>query len=89
LITIGAYQMGSNQLVDLAIKLREPIDAFLRQSSTEHVHFASSVDGLMRLARLRSGMLMPDDRQSPAAKPAPKPAPPRPAARLPAAGAKP
>ena len=89
LITIGAYQMGSNQLVDLAIKLREPIDAFLRQSATEHVQFASSVDGLMRLARLRSGMFMPDDRQSPAAKPAPKPAPPRPAARPPAAGAKP
>jgi len=89
LITIGAYQMGSNQLVDLAIKLREPIDAFLRQSSTEHVHFASSVDGLMRLARLRNGLLMPDDRQAPAAKPAPKPAPPRPAARPPAAGAKP
>jgi flagellum-specific ATP synthase len=88
LITIGAYQMGSNQLVDLAIKLREPIDAFLRQSSTEHAQFAGSVDALMRLARLRNGMLMPDDRQAPAAKPASKPAPPRPAARPPAAGAK-
>ena len=88
LITIGAYQMGSNQLVDLAIKLREPIDAF-SQSSTEHVHFAGSVDGLMRLARLRNGVSMPDDRQTPAAKPAPEPAPPRPAARPPAAGAKP
>ena len=53
-------------LVDLAIKLREPIDAFLRQSSTEHVTFAAAVDGLMRLARLRSGLLMPDDRQAPA-----------------------
>ncbi len=30
LIQIGAYQLGANPLVDLAIKLREPIDAFLR-----------------------------------------------------------
>jgi FliI/YscN family ATPase len=89
LITIGAYQMGSNQLVDLAIKLREPIDAFLRQSSTERGTFAAAVDGLMRLARLRNGLLMPDDRQAPAAKPASKPAPPRATARPPAAGAKP
>jgi FliI/YscN family ATPase len=89
LITIGAYQMGSSQLVDLAIKLREPIDAFLRQASTDHAPLASSIDGLMRLARLRNGLLMPDDRQAPGAKPVPKPTAPRPAARAPVAGAKP
>lgn len=89
LITIGAYQMGSNHLVDLAIKLRDPINAFLRQSSTERGTFAGAVDGLMRLARLRAGHMMPDDRQAAAAKPAPKPAPARQAARPPAAGAKP
>jgi flagellum-specific ATP synthase len=89
LITIGAYQMGSSQLVDLAIKLREPIDAFLRQASTDHARLASSIDGLMRLARLRNGLLMPDDRQAPGAKPVPKPTAPRPAARAPVAGAKP
>jgi FliI/YscN family ATPase len=89
LITIGAYQMGSNQLVDLAIKLREPIDAFLRQSSTERGTFAGAVEGLTRLARLRNSVLMPDDRQAPAAKPTSKPATPRATARPPAAGAKP
>jgi hypothetical protein len=41
------------------------------------------------LARLRNGLLMPDDRQAPGAKPVPKPAAPRPAARAPVAGAKP
>jgi len=87
LITIGAYQMGSNQLVDLAIKLRDPIDVFLRQGSTERVTFPIAIDGLMRLARLRQGLVMPDDRQT-AANAAQKPAPRRPAARPPAPGAK-
>ncbi len=88
LITIGAYQAGSSQLVDLAIKLREPIETFLRQSSTERVPFASAVDGLLRLARLRNGHAMPDDRQASAPHAAPKPAARRPAPRPPAPGAK-
>jgi FliI/YscN family ATPase len=88
LITIGAYQMGSSQLVDLAIKLREPIEAFLRQSSTERVSFATAVDGLMRLARLRNGLVLPDDRQAAASNAAHKPAQRRPAARPPAPGAR-
>jgi FliI/YscN family ATPase len=89
LITIGAYQMGSSQLVDLAIKLREPIDAFLKQPSSERVSFTSAVDGLMRLARLRTGLVMPDDRQAAAANAPQKPAPRRAAARPSAPGAKP
>jgi FliI/YscN family ATPase len=88
LITIGAYQAGSSQLVDLAIKLREPIETFLRQSSTERVPFANAVEGLLRLARLRNGHLMPDDRQAGAPHAAPKPAARRPAPRPPAPGAK-
>jgi flagellum-specific ATP synthase len=68
LITIGAYQMGSNQLVDQAIKLRDPIDAFLRQASTERVGFESAVGDLMKLARLRSGLAHVEDRSSSAAK---------------------
>jgi flagellum-specific ATP synthase len=88
LITIGAYQMGSSQLVDLAIKLREPIEAFLRQSSTDRVSFATAVDGLMRLARLRNGLVLPDDRQAAASNAAHKPAQRRPAARPPAPGAR-
>ena len=40
----------------MAIKMREPIEAFLRQPSTERVTFPSAVEGLTRLARLRSGL---------------------------------
>ncbi len=57
LITIGAYQMGSNQLVDQAIKLRDPIDAFLKQASTDRVTLDVAVNELMKLARLRAGLV--------------------------------
>lgn len=87
LITIGAYQAGSSQLVDLAIKLREPINAFLRQPATERVSFPVAVDGLTRLARLRNGLVLPEDRQGGAANPGQKPQPRRSDAR-PAQGAK-
>jgi FliI/YscN family ATPase len=80
LITIGAYQMGSNQVVDQAIKLREPIDAFLRQASTERVSLDAAVGDLMKLARLRAGLAHPEDRSPPPAKTAPRKAPGRPAA---------
>ena len=72
LITIGAYQMGSNQLVDQAIKLREPIDAFLRQASTERVTLDAALAELMKLARLRASLVHGDDRSSSAAKIAPR-----------------
>jgi predicted RNA-binding Zn ribbon-like protein len=76
--------MGANQLVDMAIKMREPIEAFLRQKSTEHVTFPAAVEALTRLARLRSGLYLQDDKQPAAtntpAKPAPRRAPVRPAA---------
>jgi flagellum-specific ATP synthase len=88
LITIGAYQMGSNQLVDMAIKMREPIEAFLRQPSTERVTFPSAVEGLTRLARLRSGLYLPDDKQPAATNTAAKPVPRRPPVRPAAAGVK-
>ena len=90
LITIGAYQMGSNQLVDLAIKLREPIDAFLRQSSTEHGTFAGTcrrLDAIGPLAQWAVDAGRPPSHPQPSRRH--KPAPPRPAARPPAAGAKP
>jgi FliI/YscN family ATPase len=70
LITIGAYQVGSSPLVDLAIKLREPIEVFLRQPSTEHVPITMAVEGLMKLARLRAGLAPMDDRTA-ASLPAP------------------
>jgi flagellum-specific ATP synthase len=53
LISIGAYQNGSNALVDQAIRLREPINAFLRQGSTEPSGIAQAVEGLTKIARLK------------------------------------
>ncbi len=67
LITIGAYQMGSNQLVDQAIKLRDPIDAFLKQASTERATIDVAVSELMKLAGLRARLM-----QDAAAQSAPK-----------------
>ncbi len=67
LITIGAYQMGSNQLVDQAIKLRDPIDAFLKQASTERATIDVAVSELMKLAGLRTRLM-----QDAAAQSAPK-----------------
>lgn len=80
LITIGAYQMGSNQLVDQAIKLREPIDAFLRQASTERVSIDAAVGDLMKLARIRAGLTHSEDRSATNAKPTQRRAVGRPAA---------
>jgi len=56
LITIGAYQAGSNPLVDLAIRMREPIQKYVQQASEESVTFADAVEGLLKLARLRDGL---------------------------------
>jgi FliI/YscN family ATPase len=53
LIAIGAYQSGSNPLVDAAIKLREPLLQFLRQAMGEQVTFDSARDGLFKLQQLR------------------------------------
>jgi flagellum-specific ATP synthase len=68
LITIGAYQMGSNHVVDQAIKLRDPIDAFLRQASTERVSMEAAVADLTKLARVRAGLVHSEDRSPPTAK---------------------
>lgn len=56
LITIGAYQRGSDRKVDLAIRLREPILRFLRQSSTESAGLAETVAALEKLSQLRTGL---------------------------------
>ncbi|MBT6157382.1 MAG: FliI/YscN family ATPase [Planctomycetaceae bacterium] len=56
LISIGAYQAGSNPTVDLAIQLRERIDAFLQQEASERVTFSEVVDDLMKFNHLREGL---------------------------------
>jgi FliI/YscN family ATPase len=54
LISIGAYQAGSNLLVDAAIKMREETLKFLQQGIAEQVPFPAAVAGLARLAQLRN-----------------------------------
>jgi FliI/YscN family ATPase len=47
LINIGAYQMGSNRKIDLAIGRHEEITGFLKQSAVEESHLSESVEQLM------------------------------------------
>ena len=54
LISIGAYQAGSNPLVDAAIKMRDETLKFLRQGMTEQVAFASAVASLGKLVQMRN-----------------------------------
>ena len=56
LISIGAYQSGSNPLVDVAIKLREPLNAFVQQSADESTSDTESVEALIHLAGLRDSL---------------------------------
>jgi FliI/YscN family ATPase len=53
LISIGAYQAGSNLVVDEAIRLRDEIRRFLQQDMRDHVDFPQARDGLLQLSRLR------------------------------------
>jgi flagellum-specific ATP synthase len=46
LIDVGAYQQGSNPLVDQAIRLNQPIKQFLRQKIEEHYTFDETVQEL-------------------------------------------
>jgi flagellum-specific ATP synthase len=46
LITIGAYQRGSDPRVDAAIELSPRIENFLRQDMTERFDFNASLDDL-------------------------------------------
>ena len=54
LISIGAYQTGSNAAVDAALRLQNPIQAFLRQNSTERGTLADAVNRLQQLSSLRN-----------------------------------
>lgn len=53
LISIGAYQAGSNPQVDAAIRMRDDYLKFLRQGMGEHSGFDAAVKGLMDLRRMR------------------------------------
>ena len=52
LISIGAYQAGSNPIVDKAIQFQEPINQFLQQRAEESVSLEESITGLINLGAL-------------------------------------
>ena len=49
LISVGAYQAGSDPALDAAIALRDPINAFLRQDADEHTPLAETRDHLVAM----------------------------------------
>ncbi len=49
LINIGAYQLGSNKVIDLAIARHEEILAFLKQSGEEEASFNESIEKLIAI----------------------------------------
>jgi len=49
LITVGAYQEGSDPMIDQAIDMMPRIRAFLCQNINEEVHMAESVDDLRQM----------------------------------------
>lgn len=55
MITIGAYQSGSNPTVDAAIHLRPAILSFLQQKVDERSSQTEAIAALTRLAKLRDG----------------------------------
>jgi flagellum-specific ATP synthase len=56
LISIGAYQTGSNPLVDAAVQLRQPINSFLQQRVEERVSLPAAIEGLIKIAKLREAL---------------------------------
>ncbi len=53
LISIGAYQSGSDREVDVAIQMHEPLERFLQQRATESIPFEDTAENLMKLHRLK------------------------------------
>lgn len=51
LISVGAYQYGSDSEIDDAIDLNESLKAFIQQDTNEAVTYKDSVNGLLRLLR--------------------------------------
>ena len=55
LISVGAYQSGSDATVDNAIRLRPAINQFLRQKPTDATDFGETREGLLALAEAAHG----------------------------------
>ena len=56
LIAVGAYREGSDRVVDLAIRMREPIADFLRQAPDDLSDWASTAAALMSLQKVITGV---------------------------------
>lgn len=61
LITIGAYQPGSNSLVDAAMAIRPHILQYLQQKVEERSNLNDAVTAVNQLAKLRDGLRKSDD----------------------------
>ena len=59
LISIGAYQPGSDPQIDAAIQARNPIDSFLKQGVTEPSSAAGADQMLAQLASLGGNLDSP------------------------------
>jgi flagellum-specific ATP synthase len=55
LISIGAYKMGSNALVDRAIAMRANIEALLTQDTKTKFTYEVTLEQLLRLASSAGG----------------------------------
>lgn len=62
LIAIGAYQPGSNPLVDAALQLKGSIDQFLQQRTDDKAHPVATRDALVTLARQRDLLGKPESK---------------------------
>ena len=57
LISIGAYREGSNSSVDLAIRMMDPINSYLKQKIKEGSSLEEARSGLGQLRQLAAGLL--------------------------------
>lgn len=64
LVSIGAYRRGSNQAVDLAIEMQEPIKLFLRQRVEEKSSVDESAKALGQLRQFAAQRLAANKAQS-------------------------
>ena len=55
LIQVGAYQQGSDQRVEMALRLNSEINGFLRQDMGEMTHLAETYTRLQELAKQAEG----------------------------------
>ncbi len=61
LISIGAYQSGSNPVVDSAITMHDSINELLQQRSHENAQYEDSIAALMQLAEQQRGDSIPEE----------------------------